>query len=113
MPSESAKCRQGRRCSSRCGGPIAPLNWSSRPKSARACSGDILGGSAMDHSDASQTGTDAWLKKLHDRPHLPLGEWLRAPAHVHYKAFRMSDPPTHRAASRSEFQSLLAAFKVP
>src|SRR5215210_4524522 len=68
----------------------------------------------MDHSEASsQPGTDAWLKKLHDRPQLPLGEWLRAPAHVHYKAFRMSDPPTHRAASRSEFQSLLAAFKVP
>ncbi|MBD0315795.1 MAG: DUF3422 family protein [Nitrospiraceae bacterium] len=57
--------------------------------------------------------TDALIKKLHERPHLPLGEWLRAPAHVHYKAFRMSDPPTQRTASRSEFQSLLGAFKVP
>jgi len=60
-----------------------------------------------------QPDTDTFLKKLHERPHLPLGEWLRAPAHVHYKAFRMSDPPTQRAASRSEFQSLLGTFKVP
>lgn len=67
----------------------------------------------MDHSEAPHSGTDALLKKLHERPHLPLGEWLRAPAHVHYKAFRMADPPTQRAASRSEFQSLLGAFKVP
>ena len=66
----------------------------------------------MDHSDTAHPGSDAWLKKLHDRPQLPLGEWLRAPAHVHYKAFRMSDPPTQRAASRSEFQTLLSAFKV-
>lgn len=62
--------------------------------------------------EQSAQSTDV-LKKLHERPHLPLGEWLRAPAHVHYKAFRMSDPPTQRAASRSEFQSMLGAFKVP
>jgi uncharacterized membrane-anchored protein len=50
---------------------------------------------------------------LHERPQLPVGKWLQAPAHVHYKAFRMSDPPTQRPASRSEFQSLLGHFKVP
>ena len=67
---------------------------------------------SMDQTGMSPT-TDALIKKLHERPHLPLGEWLRAPAHVHYKAFRMSDPPTQRAGSRSEFQSLLAAFSIP
>lgn len=67
----------------------------------------------MNQPEVSQPGTEALLKKLHERPQMPLGEWLRAPAHVHYKAFRMSDPPTQRAASRSEFQSLLGAFKIP
>jgi uncharacterized membrane-anchored protein len=43
---------------------------------------------------------------------MPLAEWLQAPAHVHYKAFRMSDPPVQRPASRDEFRSLLEAFKV-
>ncbi|MBK9308991.1 MAG: DUF3422 family protein [Nitrospira sp.] len=52
------------------------------------------------------------MKKLHERPHQPIGRWLRAPAHVHFKAFRMSDPPAQRPASREEFQSLLAALKV-
>jgi uncharacterized membrane-anchored protein len=61
---------------------------------------------------APQSGTDALIKKLHERPHLPLAEWLRAPAHVHYKAFRMSDPPAQRKASREEFQSFLAAFAI-
>lgn len=37
----------------------------------------------MEHSEAPQSGTDSLLRKLHERPHLPLGEWLRAPAHVH------------------------------
>jgi hypothetical protein len=55
----------------------------------------------MDHAERSQEGTEALLKKLHERPQMPLGDWLRAPAHVHYKAFRMSDPPTQRPASRS------------
>jgi uncharacterized membrane-anchored protein len=50
---------------------------------------------------------------LHERPQIPLTDWLRAPAHVHYKAFRMADPPTQRPASRLEFQSLLGIFKVP
>jgi uncharacterized membrane-anchored protein len=66
----------------------------------------------MDHSPP-QSGTDALIKKLHERPHVPLGDWLRAPAHVHYKAFRMADPPTHRKASREEFQSCLMALGVP
>lgn len=67
----------------------------------------------MNQSERSRPGTETFLRKLHERPHLPLGKWLRAPAHVHYKAFRMSDPPTQRSASRSEFQSLLGHFKVP
>jgi uncharacterized membrane-anchored protein len=67
----------------------------------------------MDQAERPQSGTDALLKKLHERPHMPLAEWLCAPAHVHYKAFRMSDPPTQRPASRLEFQSLLGAFKIP
>ena len=67
----------------------------------------------MDHPEMPQSGTDALLRKLHERPQIPLTEWLRAPAHVHYKAFRMADPPTQRAASRLEFQSLLSAFKIP
>jgi len=52
------------------------------------------------------------MRKLHERPQMPVAEWLRAPAHVHYKAFRMSDPPVQRPASRDEFRSLLEAFKV-
>jgi len=67
----------------------------------------------MAHQDVPQSGTEALLKKLHERPQMPLADWLRAPAHVHYKAFRMSDPPAQRKASREEFQSLLAAFSVP
>lgn len=61
----------------------------------------------------SRREPEAFLRKLHERPHQPIGKWLRAPAHVHYKAFRMSDPPTQRPASRSEFQSLLGHLKVP
>src|SRR5688572_8330583 len=53
------------------------------------------------------------IRKLHERPQMPLVEWLRAPAHVHYKAFRMTDPPVERPASRDEFKSLLEGFKVP
>ena len=62
--------------------------------------------------EAPQPGTDSMLKKLHERPQIPLADWLRAPAHVHYKAFRMADPPADRKASREEFQSILAAFGV-
>ena len=67
----------------------------------------------MGQSEMFQPGTEALLRTLHERPQLPLGKWLQAPAHVHYKAFRMSDPPTQRPASRSEFQSLLGYFKIP
>jgi hypothetical protein len=64
-------------------------------------------------SARGQSGADALIKKLHERPHIPLADSLRAPAHVHYKAFRMADPPADRKASREEFQSCLTAFGVP
>lgn len=57
--------------------------------------------------------SDNLLRKLHERPQIPLTKWLRAPAHVHYKAFRMVDPPNQRPASRAEFQSLLETLNVP
>jgi len=57
--------------------------------------------------------SDSVLRKLHERPQIPLAKWLRAPAHVHYKAFRMADPPSHRSASQAEFQSLLETLNVP
>jgi uncharacterized membrane-anchored protein len=60
-----------------------------------------------------QSGVDGLIKKLHERPHVPLADWLRAPAHVHYKAFRMADPPAQRRLSREEFQSCLTALGVP
>jgi uncharacterized membrane-anchored protein len=60
-----------------------------------------------------QSGTDALIRKLHERPYMPLADWLRAPAHVHYKAFRMADPPAQRKTSREEFQSCLNAFGIP
>lgn len=52
------------------------------------------------------------IRKLHERPQMPLAEWLQAPAHVHYKAFRMTDPPVQRPASRDEFMWLLQAFHL-
>ena len=52
------------------------------------------------------------IRKLHERPQMPLADWLQAPAHVHYKAFRMADPPVQRPASRAEFTSLLEALAV-
>ena len=66
----------------------------------------------MDHSHGVPSGTDALLRKLHEQPQVPLTHWLRAPAHVHYKAFRMADPPAQRPASRQEFQSLLGTLKI-
>jgi uncharacterized membrane-anchored protein len=66
----------------------------------------------MDRNPAPQSETDTLIKKLHEQPQVPLAEWLRAPAHVHYKAFRMSDPPAHRKESREEFQACLAAFAI-
>lgn len=67
----------------------------------------------MEPAEVPQRVTETLLKKLHERPSMPLAEWLSAPAHVHFKAFRMSDPPTQRAASRLEFQALLSALAVP
>jgi hypothetical protein len=66
----------------------------------------------VNQPDTSRPAAEALLRKLHERPHQPIGRWLRAPAHVHYKAFRMSDPPTQRPASRVEFQSLLGHLKI-
>jgi uncharacterized membrane-anchored protein len=67
----------------------------------------------MEQAEVPQPATEALLKRLHERPSMPLADWLRAPAHVHYKAFRMSDPPAQRAESRREFQGLLSSLKVP
>ncbi|BCA54309.1 hypothetical protein W02_14490 [Nitrospira sp. KM1] len=67
----------------------------------------------MESASQAETGRPTFLKHLHDRPQAPLADWLRAPAHVHYKAFRMSDPPAQRKASRDEFQSLLSSFFFP
>lgn len=67
----------------------------------------------MSQSDGAQSGSDAFLRKLHEQPHQPISEWLCVPAHVQYEAFRMSDPPADRPASRAEFQSLLERFDVP
>ncbi|HSB45564.1 MAG TPA: DUF3422 family protein [Nitrospira sp.] len=66
----------------------------------------------MDRSETPQAGSDTLIKKLHERPQIPLADWLRAPAHVHYMAFRMADPPEQRKASREEFRSLLSAFAI-
>jgi uncharacterized membrane-anchored protein len=66
----------------------------------------------VDHSHGVPSGTEALLRKLHEQPQVPLTHWLRAPAHVHYKAFRMADPPVQRPASRQEFQLLLGVLKV-
>ena len=66
----------------------------------------------MTEPEIAKPEVDELIRKVHERPQMPLAEWLRAPAHVHYKAFRMRDPPVQRPASRDEFRSLLAAFKV-
>ena len=66
----------------------------------------------MAESEITKPDTGELIRKLHERPQMPLAEWLRAPAHVHYKAFRLSDPPVQRPASRDEFRSLLETFKI-
>jgi uncharacterized membrane-anchored protein len=66
----------------------------------------------MSDPKTTMPDTGDLIRKIHERPQMPLVEWLRAPAHVHYKAFRMVDPPTQRPASRDEFKALLEAFKV-
>ena len=66
----------------------------------------------MTEPEIAKPDADELIRKLHERPQMPVAEWLRAPAHVHYKAFRMIDPPVQRPASRDEFRSLLEAFKI-
>ncbi len=66
----------------------------------------------MTEREIIKPDADELIRKLHERPQMPLADWLRAPAHVHYKAFRMTDPPVQRPASRDEFRSLLEAFKI-
>ncbi|MEY4704043.1 MAG: hypothetical protein RL042_239 [Nitrospirota bacterium] len=66
----------------------------------------------MTEPETAKPDAGELIRKLHERPQMPLAEWLQAPAHVHYKAFRMSDPPVQRPASRDEFKSLLEAFKI-
>ena len=66
----------------------------------------------MSNPKTTKPATSDLIRKIHERPQMPLVEWLGAPAHVHYKAFRMVDPPAQRPASRDEFKSLLEAFKV-
>ena len=60
-----------------------------------------------------EPGADALIKKLHERPQVPLADCLRAPAHVHYQALRLADPPAQRKLSREEFQSCLMTLGVP
>ncbi|MCX5720723.1 MAG: DUF3422 family protein [Nitrospirae bacterium] len=66
----------------------------------------------MSNPEIAKPDAGELIRKLHERPQMPLAEWLQAPAHVHYKAFRMTDPPVQRPASRDEFLSLLKAFAV-
>ncbi len=66
----------------------------------------------MSKPETAKPDAGELIRKLHERPQMPLAEWLQAPAHVHYKAFRMTDPPVQRPASREEFLSLLKAFAV-
>ncbi len=66
----------------------------------------------MTEPEIVKPDADELIRKVHERPQVPVAEWLRAPAHVHYKAFRMVDPPMQRPASRDEFRSLLEAFKI-
>lgn len=52
------------------------------------------------------------LRTLHERPQIPLVNWLSIPAHVHYLAFRMANPPSQRPASREEFRLWLEQLGV-
>jgi len=67
----------------------------------------------VNHQPPPKSEADTLLRTLHERPQMPLADWLRAPAHVHYQAFRMADPPAQRAASRKEFQLLLETLEIP
>lgn len=46
----------------------------------------------MSKPETTKPDAGELIRKLHERPQMPLAEWLQAPAHVHYKAFRMTDP---------------------
>jgi uncharacterized membrane-anchored protein len=67
----------------------------------------------MAEPETTKPDTGEFIRKLHEQPQMLWTEHLQAPAHVHYKAVRMSDPPLQRPVSRDEFRSLLDAFKVP
>ncbi|WP_447976947.1 DUF3422 family protein [Candidatus Nitrospira bockiana] len=54
-----------------------------------------------------------FLRRLHERPHRNVEEWLEAPAHVHHVAYRMANPPLDRPKSREEFQHLLTCLDIP
>lgn len=60
----------------------------------------------------ARTESETVLRALHERPQVPLVNWLAIPAHVHYLAFRMADPPNQRPASREEFRSWLERLGV-
>jgi uncharacterized membrane-anchored protein len=53
-----------------------------------------------------------FLRRLHERPHKGLEEWLEAPAHVHHVAHRMSNPPVERPRSREEFAHILRCLTI-
>ena len=44
----------------------------------------------MTEPEIVKPDADELIRKLHERPQMPVAEWLRAPAHVHYKAFQVS-----------------------
>jgi len=66
----------------------------------------------MAEPEISKPDAGELMRKLHERPQMLWAERLHAPAHVHYKAFRMNDSPVQRPASRDEFKSFLEALKV-
>jgi len=53
-----------------------------------------------------------FLRRLHERPHKGLEEWLDAPAHVHHVAHRMSNPPEERRKSREQFAHILQSLTI-
>ena len=65
----------------------------------------------MEQPEIAQSSHDDLIHKLHERPQIPLTEWLRVPAHVHYKAFRMADPPTQRRQAVKSFADWLNCFR--
>ena len=53
-----------------------------------------------------------FLRRLHERPHKGLEEWLDAPAHVHHVAHRMGNPPVERPKCREEFAHILRCLAI-